>query len=175
MEQNKFKATLGILRLSMGLMFLWAFVDKVWGLGFSTCRDATTKIVTTYCDQAWLYGGSPTAGFLKFGVQGPFADLFHSLAGSGLIDWLFMLGLLFIGITLTLGIMVRLGAYAGALMLLLMYLAVGIQPEHHPFIDDHFIYFFLMLALAWSNPGKYFGFGNTWSQTSLVQKHNILQ
>ncbi|MEK7569543.1 MAG: hypothetical protein AAB500_01475 [Patescibacteria group bacterium] len=159
MDSNKFKAALGVLRLSMGLVFLWAFVDKVWGLGFATAPEG-----------AWLSGGSPTTGFLSFGVHGPFTGFFNSLAGSGLVDWLFMLGLLFVGITLTLGIMARLGAYVGALMYFLMYLAL-IPPEHHPFIDDHFVNFFIMLALAWSTPGKYFGLGNQWWRTPLVQKY----
>ena len=164
MESNKFKAVLGILRLSMGLTFLWAFVDKLWGLGF------TTKL-----ENAWLSGGSPTTGFLKFGVHGPFTEFFNSLAGSAVVDWLFMLGLLFVGITLTLGIMTKLGGWAGILMLLLMYLAVGLPPEHHPFIDDHFVYIFVILAVVWSNAGIYFGLGNQWAQTSLVQKYNFLK
>lgn len=164
MEQNKLKAVLGILRLSMGLIFLWAFIDKVWGLGFATKAEG-----------AWLAGGSPTTGFLKFGVHGPFMEFFNSLAGNVMVDWLFMLGLLFIGVALTLGIFTKLGSYAGALMLFLMYLGVGIQPEHHPFIDDHFVYFFVMLAVAWSDAGKYWGFGSTWERTSLVQRHPILK
>jgi len=60
-------------------------------------------------------------------------------------------------------------------MYFLMYLAVGIQPEHHPFIDDHFVNFFIMLALAWYPAGKYFGFGRVWQQTQLVQKYRILE
>src|SRR3990167_11008767 len=131
---------LGILRVSMGVVFLWAFFDKVFGLGFATTAE-----------KSWLAGGSPTTGFLANAVHGPFANFYHGLAGSGLVDWLFMLGLLFVGITLTLGIMTKLGSYAGALMLFLMYLAVGIQPEHHPFIDDHFVYFFVMLLVTWGN------------------------
>jgi thiosulfate dehydrogenase [quinone] large subunit len=164
MDTNKFKAVLGILRLSMGLIFLWAFIDKLWGLGFATTPG-----------QSWLAGGSPTSGFLQFGVHGPFATFFNSLAGSGLVDWLFMLGLLFIGLTLTLGIMTKLGGYAGILMLFLMYLAVGIQPEHHPFIDDHFVYIFVILSIVWADAGKYFGFGNKWTNCSLVQKYPILK
>jgi len=163
MESNKFKAVLGILRISMGLIFLWAFFDKLLGWGFATTTEG-----------AWIAGGSPTTGFLQFGVHGPFATFFNSLAGSVLVDWLFMLGLLFIGLTLTLGIMVKLGGYAGTLMLLLMYLAVGIQPEHHPFIDDHFVYVFVMLAVVWGNAGKYFGLGNAWYNSSLVQKYKFL-
>lgn len=164
METNKFKAVLGILRLSIGLIFLWAFFDKVFGLGFATTPE-----------QAWKIGESPTAGFLQFGVHGPFADFFHSLAGSGAVDWLFMLGLLFIGATLTLGIMTRLGGWAGVIMLLLMYLAVGLPPEHHPFIDEHIVYIFVLLAVVWSDAGRYFGLSNQWSRTALVQKCKLLR
>lgn len=163
MESNKFKAVLGILRISMGFMFLWAFFDKLLGLGFATTSE-----------KAWLAGGSPTTGFLQFAVKGPFIDFFHGLAGNGMIDWLFMLGLLFVGIALTLGIFMKLGGWAGILMLLLMYLAIGLPPENNPFIDDHFINILVILILVLSNSGKYFGFGNTWWNTSLVQKYKIL-
>ncbi len=164
MEQNKFKAALGILRLSMGLVFLWAFVDKLFGLGFATKPE-----------QAWLAGGSPTSGFLQFGVHGPLAGFFHSLAGMPLVDWMFMLGLLFIGFSLTFGILTKLGGTAGILLLFMMYLAVGIQPANHPFIDDHFIYILVMFLLVFSEPGKYFGLGNVWASTSIVQKFPILK
>ena len=30
---------LALARISLGLIFLWAFFDKLWGLGFATCRD----------------------------------------------------------------------------------------------------------------------------------------
>jgi thiosulfate dehydrogenase [quinone] large subunit len=163
MDSNKTKAVLGLLRISMGLVFLWAFFDKLLGWGFATAPD-----------KSWLAGGSPTAGFLQFGVHGPFVTFFHNLAGSGMVDWLFMLGLLFIGATLTLGIMVRLGSIAGVLMMIMMYLAVGIQPANHPFIDEHFIYALVLLLLMFGNSGKYFGFGNKWYNSGLVQKHKLL-
>jgi thiosulfate dehydrogenase (quinone) large subunit len=164
MESTKFKAVLGILRLSMGLVFLWAFFDKLLGWGFATVPE-----------KSWLAGGSPTTGFLANAVHGPFADFFHSLAGNPLVDWLFMLGLLAVGVTLTLGVCVRLGSLAGFLMMLLMYLAIGIQPENHPFIDDHFINALVMLLLMFSAPGKYFGLGRQWLNTSLVQKYSFLK
>ncbi len=163
MESNKFKGLLGLLRISMGLIFLWAFLDKTFGLGFATTAE-----------KAWLAGGSPTTGFLSFGVHGPFAEFFNSLAGSGLVDWLFMLGLLFVGVTLTLGIMVRLGGWAGIVMLLLMYLAVGLPPVNNPVLDDHIIYALVILLIIWGDGQRYFGFGNAWHNTSIVQKHKIL-
>lgn len=164
MEENKTRYVWGLLRLTLGLVFLWAFIDKVFGLGFATKPE-----------QAWLVGGSPTAGFLQNAVHGPFASFYHSLASLPVIDWLFMLGLLFVGVTLTFGILVKLGSLTGALMLFLMYTAVGIQPANHPFIDDHIVYILVMIGLFLSNSGDYFGFGRAWSNTTLVQKFKILK
>ena len=164
MEENKTRYVWGLLRLGMGLIFLWAFIDKVFGLGFATTAD-----------KSWMAGGSPTTGFLQFGVHGPFAGFYHSLAGIPIVDVLFILGLLFIGVTLTFGILVKLGSLTGFLMLFLMYTAVGIQPENHPFIDEHLIYMIVMIGLILSNSGDYLGFGKYWSNTSLVQKFSFLK
>ena len=164
MEENKTRYVWGLLRLTMGLIFLWAFLDKTFGLGFATIPE-----------KSWLAGGSPTAGFLQFGVHGPFAGFYHSLAGMPIIDWLYMLGLLFIGISLTFGIFVKLGSLAGILMLSLMYTAVGIQPANHPFMDDHIVYILIMVGLIVSGGGDFLSLGKTWSQTSLVQKYKIFK
>lgn len=164
MEENKTRYVWGLLRLAMGLIFLWAFVDKVFGLGFATKPG-----------DAWLAGGSPTAGFLQFGVHGPFTAFYHSLAGMPVVDWLFMLGLLFVGMTLTFGIFIKLGSLTGVLMLALMYTAIGIPPANHPFIDEHIVYIIVMLGLMISNSGDFLGFGKSWSHMSLVQKFKILK
>ena len=124
------------LRLAMGFIFLWAFVDKLFGLGF-----ATTKA------NAWLNGGSPTYGFLMNATKGPFVALFKSLAGVGVVDWLFMAGLLFVGLTLLLNRFVVWGSLAGSVMLLLMYLAV-MPPPNNPLIDDHLVYILVLALLA---------------------------
>lgn len=163
MESTKLKTVLGILRISMGFIFLWAFFDKLMGLGYATTPE-----------KAWLAGGSPTSGFLQFGVHGPFADFYHSLAGNGMVDWLFMLGLLFIGISFTFGIFMKLGGVSGIAMFALMYTAVGIQPVNNPIIDDHIIYILVLLVLVMTDAGTYIGFGNRWKYSRLVQKYKIL-
>lgn len=124
------------LRLMMGFIFLWAFLDKVFGLGFATKSEA-----------AWIHGGSPTTGFLAHAVKGPFADVFKSLSGSPVVDWLFMLGLLFVGLTLILNRYVKWGAIAGMVMLALMYLAL-LFPANNPIIDDHIVYILVLALLA---------------------------
>ena len=124
------------LRLLMGFIFLWAFLDKTFGLGFATSPD-----------KSWLSGGSPTAGFLGNGVKGPFADFFHSLAGNPMVDYLFMFGLLFIGLTLLSNKFVKWGGLAGIVMMMLMYFAL-LLPENNPFVDDHLVYAVLLGVIA---------------------------
>lgn len=124
------------LRLLMGFIFLWAFVDKTFGLG-----------VATPAEKAWIYGGSPTTGFLSNAVQGPFQTFFNNLSGIALVDWMFMLGLLFVGITLIFNRYVKWGAIVGIVMLVLMYLAL-LWPENNPFVDDHLVYSILLGYIA---------------------------
>ena len=164
MEHNKTKYSLGLLRLIMGWIFLWAFLDKLFGLGFATTAN-----------KAWLIGGSPTTGFLEFAVHGPFAGFYQSLAGIGLVDWLFMLGLLFVGLTLISGIFMKLGSFTGILMLFLMYTAVGLFPVNNPFIDEHIVFIFVIIVLMLTNSGEYLGLGNWWKNTSFVQKYKLLK
>lgn len=172
---NKTNLFWGILRLLLGWIFLWSFIDKLFGLGFSTCRNIETGVVNIMCKDAWINGGSPTFGFLKFAVKGPFAEFYHGLAGSGLVEWLFMLGLLFVGVTLLLGILVKLGSWAGALMLFLMYIAASIFPEHNPFLDEHIIYLVILIALPFAFAGQNLGFGRWWSNLEIVKKYPILR
>src|SRR3989338_5714835 len=111
------------LRYSIGFIFLWAFLDKLFGLGFATVAE-----------KSWINGGSPTAGFLSHAVKGPFIEFFHGLAGVAVVDWLFMAGLLFVGVTLFFRRTIFWGSIVGIMMLLLMYLAL-LLPDNNPIID----------------------------------------
>lgn len=164
---------LALARISLGLIFLWAFFDKLWGLGFATCRDPETDVVTTMCSKAWAEGGSPTTGFLKFATDGPFADFYRGLAGQAWVDWLFMLGLLAIGVALTFGIAVKLAAVAGSVLLLMMWTAV-LPPENNPLIDDHVVYVFLLAAIAYLDGRQALGLGKKWRQLAIVKQNRWL-
>jgi thiosulfate dehydrogenase [quinone] large subunit len=124
------------LRFVIAFVFLWAFIDKTFGLGFATTKEAS-----------WLNGGSPTTGFLTHATKGPFVSVFNGLAGMPIIDWLFMLGLLFIGLTLLLNRFVLWGAIAGIMMMFLMWLAL-LLPENNPIIDEHIVYALVLALLA---------------------------
>src|SRR3954467_15859547 len=71
---------LAVLRIATGFVFLWAFADKMFGLGYSTPSA-----------KAWINGGSPTKGFLSSIDAGPFQGTFHNLAGTHFANWAFML------------------------------------------------------------------------------------
>lgn len=147
----------------MGWIFLWPFLDKLLGLGYATEYG-----------KGWIDGFSPTTGFLNFATKGPFEEFFKGLAGNPLVDWIFMIGLLGIGISLILGIGVRLATFSGAVMLLLMYFS-ALPPEHNPFIDEHIIYAIVLLLFPLLNTGDYLGFGNKWKKSKLVSKFSILK
>ncbi len=114
------RKALAVLRIAFGLTFLWAFVDKLFALGFSTGRsvdpETGAEVVDRFGDAAWMNGASPTEGFLGFGADGPFKDFYNSIAGAAWADWLFMTGLLGIGLALALGIGMRVATVFAAVL-----------------------------------------------------------
>lgn len=163
-----------LTRISLGFTFLWAFFDKLWGLGFATCRGEDGS-VEYLCSRAWVEGGSPTTGFLKFGTEGsPFESVFQSMAGNAFWDWLFMIGLLGIGIALTFGIGMMIAGYTGALLMMLMYLA-AFQPENNPIVDDHLVYALVIFGLYKANDDQVWGLGSWWAKQDLVKRYPFLR
>lgn len=152
-----------VTRISLGWIFLWAFLDKAFGLGRATPAE-----------NAWIDGGSPTTGYLANAPTGPFQSLYNNLAGSIVADWVFMIGLLGIGVALILGIGMRIAAVAGALMMVLMWTAV-LPPENNPFMDDHLIYALVLIGLAAINAGDVLGLGKQWAGTALVRRFPVLR
>ena len=162
--------SLAVLRLTIGFVFLWAFVDKTSGWNYATPPG-----------HGWIDGGSPTRGFLSGVAAGPLESSFHSWAGDWWADWLFMLGLLGIGAAVMLGVALRLSAGAGVLMLALMWLAEFPLAQHlstgapsgstNPFVDYHFVYAVVLVAVAATCAGDTWGLGRRWARLPFVQRH----
>jgi len=165
--------SLAVLRISTGFVFLWAFLDKTFGWNYATPAA-----------RAWINGGSPTKGFLSSVAVGPFEGMFHSIAGDPWADWLFMLGLLGIGIALIAGIGMRLAAGAATLMLALMWFAEYPLAQHtstgepsgsnNPITDYHFLYAVGTIVLALAYAGHTWGLGRQWAKLPFVQRHRWL-
>lgn len=161
-------------RIALGLTFLWAFFDKLFGLGFATCRDAKTDAVTVLCEKAWVHGASPTTGFLKFATKGPLAEFYQGLAGNVFIDVLFMAGLGLIGFALIAGIGMRIATVFGVLMMLMMWSSMML-PENNPVLDDHIIYSIVLLGLLAANRRQVWGLRNWWIKQPIVKRFPILE
>ena len=160
-------------RVLTGFVFLWAFLDKTFGFGYATPSG-----------KGWIDGGSPTKGFLSGVAAGPMESTFHDWAGAGWADWLFMLGLLGIGLALTAGIALRLAAVAGTAMMALMWIAEWPPAKHlsdgslsmstNPFVDYHLIYAVVLIALAAAGAGATWGLGRMWARLPFVSRNRWL-
>lgn len=159
--EKKTRYLLAVLRISLGWIFMWGFLDKLFGLGYSTASE-----------DAWIAGGSPTFGFLNFAAHGPLSGLYKSLAGNPIVDVLFMGGLLGLGIALLLGIGMKIAGVAGPLLMVLMWSA-RLPPENNPLIDQHIVYGLAMMALSAAQAGRTLGFGKQWAK--IVEKVPILE
>jgi thiosulfate dehydrogenase [quinone] large subunit len=164
---------LAIVRMVVGVEFLWAFADKTFGLGYATPAA-----------RAWINGGSPTKGFLSRVAVGPFESTFHAWAGAAWADWLFMAGLLGIGLALIFGIGLRIAAVSGTLMMLMMWAAewplarftsAG-EPSlsTNPIVDYHIIYALALIALALTYAGHTWGLGRRWAKLPFVDRNRWL-
>ena len=161
------------LRLLTGFVFLWAFLDKTFGFGYATPSG-----------KGWIDGGSPTKGFLSSVAAGPMESTFHDWAGAGWANWLFMLGLLGIGVALVAGIGLRIAAVAGTAMMALMWLAEWPPAKHlsggslsmstNPFADYHLIYAVVLIALAAAGAGATWGLGKVWARLPFVSRNRWL-
>lgn len=152
-----------VARIALGWIFLWAFLDKLFGWTFATPAG-----------KGWLDSGSPTKGFLSNAASGPFEGFYKGIAGDGWANTLFMLGLLGIGVALILGIGMRIAAGSGALMMLMMW-SVALPPENNPIIDDHIIYAIVLIGLAVMSAGDTWGFGRQWSNLEVVKQYPVLK
>lgn len=131
--------SLFLLRVSMGCMFLYAGVTKIM-------------------DSTWS-----AAGYLQGAKL--FPEFFNYLLQPGILPAVNLLnewGLTLIGISLILGVFVRISALLGALLMVLYYLPLGFpMPNPHAYIvDEHVIYFLVFFVLYAFNAGKVWGLGN---------------
>ncbi|MFG2780972.1 hypothetical protein ACGFY7_24355 [Streptomyces prunicolor] len=162
------------LRLLTGFVFLWAFLDKTFGLGYATPSG-----------KGWIDGGSPTKGFLSGVAAGPMESTFHSWAGATSADWLFMLGLAGIGVALVAGVALRFAAVAGTMMMAFMWLAEWPPARHlsdgspsmspNPFVDYHLVYAVVLIALAAVAAGDTLGLGKAWARLPLIRDSRWLR
>ena len=162
-QGRAFTRGLAVSRIMLGWIFLWSFLDSMFGLGFSTEREA-----------AWINGGSPAAGWLEHGTYGPLAPMFEAMAGSAVVDTLYMIAMLGMGLALILGIGLRVNAVLGSLVVVMMW-AGGLLPENNPIVTYHLLYAVLFVTYALGDAGHTWGLGRRWEQLEVVRRNRWLK
>lgn len=162
-----------VLRIGLGFVFLWAFLDKTFGWHYATPSG-----------RSWIHGGSPTKGFLSGVSAGPLESFYHRIAGDGWADWMFMLGLLGLGVALISGVALRFTAVAGTVLMAMMWAAEWPPAQHlstgapsmssNPLVDYHFLYALTMIAMAATYAGNTWGLGRIWADLPFVHKNRWL-
>ncbi|GMA33415.1 DoxX family protein [Litorihabitans aurantiacus] len=163
------RRVLAVARIVIGSYFVWAFLDKLFGLGFTTAPERSV-----------LAGGTPAQGYINNAIADdqPLKSLYQTLFANPFGDAIFMLGLLGIGVAMLVGAGVRIAAVSGVLLMLFMYLvALPWVGEHgtNPVLDSHWMEAMLLLIPAVTLAGDTWGAGRWWARTSIVQRFPVLR
>lgn len=161
------RKVLAVARIVIGFFFLWPFLDKTFGLGFSTPAE-----------RAWINGGSPAQGYLNsLDPAQPLASFFQTAFANPVGDVIFMLGLLGIGVAMIAGAGVRIAAVGGTLLMASMYAVAlpWIAGGTNPVLDSHWVEAMLLLVAAVTLAGDTWGLGRWWAGTGIVRRYPWLR
>ena len=149
------KVSLFLLRISLGWMFFYTGVTKVLNPEWSAAGYLKGAKTFVWFYQ-WLIAPSvlPIVNFVN--------------------EW----GLTLLGISLILGIGVRLSSFLGALLMLLYYFVVLDFPYPNPnsfLVDEHIIYALVLLLFANLRAGRVWGLENWCSNLPICSKYPKLR
>ena len=155
---------LAVARIVIGLFFLWPFLDKLFGLGFSTPVG-----------KGWLAGTAPAQGFIGR-IENPMGALLKPLFANPVGDFLFMFALFGIGIAMIMGAGLRIAAVGGTILVALMWLSELpfaqtamvdgqlVRGATNPILDDHWLEALILLISAATLAGDTWGVGKLWAR-----------
>ena len=123
------QVALVLLRTLIGWHFLYEGFSKLW-------RPAWTR-------DGMMLGPWSSAGYLR-GATGPFAEVFHRMAGSSwlpTIDHVVSIGLVLIGLSLILGLFTQAGCLGAIALLAMFYVAqVPTHGLHEPGSEGAYLF-----------------------------------
>lgn len=156
LESPAARVFIALTRIALGFVYLWAFLDELFGLGVATPPEGSV-----------LAGQSPSAGYLSH-TEGALSGIFEALAGNPVVDVLFMLGLGAVGVALVTGVCLHLAALGGTLVMGGIYLSM-LPLSNNPVVDDHLVYILVGWLLAAIGAGTVLGLGSWWQSRSFVR------
>lgn len=119
-----------------------------------------------------LEPGWSAAGFLQNSTYGPLKDLFLVFASNPVVDSLVMFGLTLIGLSLILGLFVKLSSFFGIILMILFYLPRF--PPQTGVVDQHIIYILLFFMFIIIGAGRYLGL-DYYIRKSKFVKNNVFR
>jgi thiosulfate dehydrogenase [quinone] large subunit len=152
--EGRIKTWAAFLRVALGILFLYAGVTKI-------------------IDPAWS-----AAGYLHGAIT--FHGFYEALTAPGIIgfiDFINKWGLTLLGLSLVLGLGVRISTLGGALLMALYYFPVLKFPyiaPHSFLVDEHVVYFFALLILRDLRAGKIYGLASSCQNWGLCRRYPAL-
>lgn len=149
------KITLFLLRVTLGWMYFYAGITKVLNPNWSAA--------------GYLKGAKSFTGFYQWLLEPGILPIVNFLN-----EW----GLTLLGVSLILGIFVRLSSILGAVLMLLYYLAILQFPypnTHAYIVDEHIIYITALLFLAAIRAGHVWGLEKWCYNLPMCKKFPVLR
>lgn len=144
-----------VLRIGVGIIFLWAGLEKVIGaggawsaagfLGFATGGSMGWPFVTGEVAEGTIF--NPTQSF--------WAGLANNETAMTVIDFLVPWGQIGIGVSLILGLLTRFGAAMGTLMMLFFFVAAW--DFEFGIVNQHLTYALVTFFLGYIGSGNFYG------------------
>jgi thiosulfate dehydrogenase [quinone] large subunit len=144
-------------RIVIGVIFLWAGLEKLLGSGPDGFSAAGFLQFGTSGTLGWPFVSGDVA---EGAVFNPTHDFWVSLGGNNglmpIVNFLVMFGQISIGISLILGIFTRFAAAMGALMMIFFFFAAW--DFEFGIVNQHLTYAVVTFGLAVVGAGNYLGF-----------------
>ena len=149
------RVSLFLLRVSLGWLFLYAGLSKLATPGWSAA--------------GFLQGAKTFIGFYAWFLQPSVLPAINFIN-----EW----GLTLLGVSLILGIFVRLSSALGIILMLLYYFPrlQGVHPDPNSFIvDQHIVFIFVLLVLMAWRAGRVWGLDKWCSQLPFCARYPRLR
>jgi thiosulfate dehydrogenase [quinone] large subunit len=145
-----------LLRVVVGIIFLWAGLEKAVGEGLGTWSAGGFLEFATAGTLGWPFVAGEVAEGTVFNPTHDFwVGLAQNATALSVVDYLVPLGQLGIGISLILGLLTRFGAAMGVLMMLIFFVA-GWEFEFG-IVNQHLTYALVCATIAGLGAGRYWG------------------
>jgi thiosulfate dehydrogenase [quinone] large subunit len=141
-----------VLRVVVGIVFLWAGLEKAIGTGLGTWTADGFLQFGTAGTLGWPFVSGTVADGTVFN---PTQAFWAGLAGNGVISYLVPLGQIGIGLSLIFGLFTRFGAAMGTLMMLIF--AIAAWDFEFGIVNQHLTYAVVTAFLGYIGAGYYYG------------------